>query len=311
MKTAGSPVLSRLAVACGLFALLAAALTAPAAQAARVGILSNNCFQCTNTAAATAADFAAKIPGHTFTGVDTSASVPTLSSLLSAYDALLVFEDGRIALSNSKAVGDVAEAFANSGRAVVLGSFYDQDRSDVVNLTLPGTPGGWGALESIDPDTTDGGGVLTNSNGFPNVARVLNAGTMVSHPLTKGVTAFTATSGFAGGNQAKPGTRVLANWTELNAHGLPDPAIAYRITGAACVVQIGIAPDYNIVGVLPGYGNFTGDFYVIWKNAFDFAATSCGTATQIPTLSEGGLAMIVLLIIAIAFSRRRAAVRSR
>ena len=96
----------------------------------------------------------------------------------------------------------------------------------------------------------------------------------------------------------------------MNARGLPDPAIAFRITGAACVVQIGIAPDYA-VGIGAGYGNFTGNFYVVWKNAFDFAATSCGTDPKIPTLSDGGLALTVLLVIAIAFSQRRRIVRSR
>jgi len=126
----------------------------------------------------------------------------------------------------------------------------------------------------------------------------------VPHALTKGVTALGATSGFAGGNQAKAGTIVLANWTELNARGLPDPAIAYRLTGTTCVVQIGIAPDYA-VGIGPGYGSFTGDFYLVWKNAFDFAAGSCGTSNTIPSLSNGGLALTALLVVAVAFSQRR------
>jgi hypothetical protein len=281
-----------------------AALTAPAAQAARVGVLSNN------YASTTAADFTSKIPGHTFTGVDTSATVPTLASLLGAYDVLLVFEDGTYA--NSKAVGDVSAAFANLGRAVVLGTFYDQDRSDVNNPGLLPTnpPHGWGALEGIDPDTTDGIGVRTDAFGVPNLPRVLNAASIISHPLTRGVTALSATSGLAGGNQAKPGTKVLANWTELNARGLPDPAIAYRVTGAACVIQIGIAPDYA-VGLGAAYGNFSGNFYVVWKNAFDFASSACGTATRIPSLSGGGIALTVLLVIAIAFSQRRRIVRGR
>jgi hypothetical protein len=90
-------------------------------------------------------------------------------------------------------------------------------------------------------------------------------------PAHQGVTALSAVSGFAGGNQAKTGTIVLANWTEPNARGLPDPAHRLRVTGAACVIQIGIAPDYA-VGVGTGYGNFTGDFYRVWSNAFDFAA---------------------------------------
>ncbi len=281
-----------------MFTLCAAAVAISPAHAARVGVLSNI------YAAATAADFAAKIPGHTFTGVDTFASVPTLPSLIGAYDVLLVFEDGRFL--NSKAVGDVAADFANAGRPVVLGTFYDQDRSDSANpaLTLIPVPGGWGALELIDPNTTDGIGVRTDGTGVPNLPRVLNAASIVPHALTKGVTALGATSGFAGGNQAKAGTIVLANWTELNARGLPDPAIAYRLTGTTCVVQIGIAPDYA-VGIGPGYGSFTGDFYPVWKNAFDFAAGSCGMSNNIPSLSNGGLALTALLVVAVAFSQRR------
>jgi hypothetical protein len=304
MNTAFSRIGHRLAAVCGMIAVCALAVAMSPAHAARVGVLSNK------YAVETAADFAAKIPGHTFAGVGTFASVPTLPSLIGAYDVLLVFEDGRFA--NSKAVGDVAAAFANAGRPVVLGTFYDQDRSDSANpaLTVIPVPGGWGALESIDPDTTDGIGVRTDATGFPNLPRVLNAATIVPHALTKGVTALGATSGFAGGNQAKAGTVVLANWTELNALGLSDPAIAYRLTGTTCVVQIGIAPDYA-VGVGLGYGGFTGDFYLVWKNAFDFAANSCGISNNIPALSDGGLALTVLLVVAVAFSQRRRLVAGR
>lgn len=283
-------------------AIVVAALAASPAHAARVGVLSNN------NAVATAADFAARMPGHVFTGVATSGAVPTLASLQDAFDILLVFEDGRY--PNATAVGDVSAAFANAGRAVILGTFYDQDRSDSVNPALLVPSHGWGALELIDPNTTDGVGVSTDGTGVPNLARELNAGSIVAHPLTQGVTALGAVSGFAGGNQAKAGTIVLANWTEPNARGLADPAIAFRVTGSACVIQIGIAPDYA-VGVGIGYGNFTGDFYRVWSNAFDFAATSCGASSPnetlpgIPTLSDGGLALTALLIVALAFSQRR------
>jgi hypothetical protein len=282
--------------------MLACCLAASPAFAARVGVLSNN------YAATTAADFGSKIAGHTFTGIDTSASVPTLASLTSAFDVLLVFEDG--VFTNSTAVGDVAAAFANTGRPVVLGTFYDQDRSDRNNPALVIPAHGWGALEALDPSTTDGIGVRTGATGLPNLPRVLNAASIVPHPLTKGVTALGATSGFAGGNEAKAGTIVLANWTELNAHGLPDPAIAYRVTAAACVIQIGIAPDYA-VGVGTGYGGFTGNFYTVWSNAFDFAGNSCLPWTGVPTLSDGSLALTVLLVFAVAFSQRRRLVGNR
>jgi hypothetical protein len=283
-----------------MFAVVMVALAASPAYAARVGVLSNN------NAAAAAADFAARMPGHVFAGVDTSGVVPTLASLQGSFDVLLVFEDGRF--PNATAVGDVAAAFANAGRAVILGTFYDQDRSDSVNPALLVPSHGWGALETIDPNTTDGMGVRTDGTGLPNLSRVLNAGSIVAHPLTQGVTALSAVSGFAGGSQAKAGTVVLANWNEPNARGLPDPAIAFRVTGAACVIQIGIAPDYA-VGVGTGYGNFTGDFYQVWSNAFNFAANSCGASgskrISIPALSDGGLALSALLIVALAFSQRR------
>lgn len=286
---------------CALFAVFAVALAATSAQAARVGVLSNN------YAAATAADFTGKIVGHTFTGVDTSAAIPTLPSLLTNYDVLLVFEDG--VYTNATAVGNVAAQFADTGRPVVIGTFYDQERSDVSNPALVFPPHGWGALEAIDAATTDGIGVRTDASGVPNLPRVLNVATMVPHALTRNVIALGATSGFAGGNQAKPGTVVLANWTEPNARGLPDPAIAYRITGIACVVQIGIAPDYA-VGVGTGYGAFTGNFYVVWKNAFDFAGNACGMPNKVPTMSEGGLILTALLILALGFSQRRRFARS-
>jgi hypothetical protein len=296
MKSAAPLAGRRLASALGILAIGVAALAASPAYAARVGVLSNN------YAAATATDFGTKIAGHTFTGVDTSVTVPTLVSLTSSFDVLLVFEDG--VFTNSTAVGDVAAAFANGGRPVVVGTFYDQDRSDRSNPALVIPAHGWGALETIDPSTTDGIGVRTDGTGLPNLPRVLNAASIVQHPLTRGVTALGATSGFAGGNEAKAGTTVLANWTELNAHGLPDPAIAFRVTGAACVIQIGIAPDYA-VGVGTGYGSFTGDFYTVWGNAFDFAANSCQHGPAIPALSGYGLALTLLLVIAVAFSQRR------
>lgn len=292
--------------AVGVIALWAALFGMPAAQAARIGVLSNN------YAAATAADFAARISGHTFTGIDVSTTVPTLTSLTGSFDVVLLFEDGVFA--NAPLVGNVVAAFAATGRPVVLGTFYDQDRSDVSNPTLASPPHGWGALESIDPNTTDGIGVRTDAAGVPNLPRTLNTATLVAHPLTTGVLALTATTGFGGGNQAKSGTTVLATWTEPNARGVADPLIAFRVSGAACVIQIGIAPDYA-VGAGAGYGGFTGNFYPVWKNAFDFGATNCfgaappDTGIGVPTLSSGGLALTLVLLVVAAFSQRRRLVR--
>jgi hypothetical protein len=267
--------------ACGavaLAALLAAA--SGAANAARVGVLSNSYFN------ETAADFNAKIPGHTFTAVDVSTTVPTLSALTTNFDVLLLFEDSPFANANATAVGDVVALYANTGRAVVLGTFYDQYRSDA-SIALGG-PTGWGALETIDPNTTDGAGT-------PYAPRSLDAASIVPHPLTTGVTTLTATQ-FAGGNQAKAGTIVVANWTQRNAKGNSDPAIAYRVTGAACVIHIAIAPDYPTVDAT----HFGGDFYPTWRNAFNFGASGCASgAAVIPALAPVALLLSALSLAAL------------
>lgn len=276
--------LPRLAAICGAFAL-AAACVLPA-QAARIGVLANRYD------VEVAADFNANVAGHSFTNLNVSTTVPTLAALLASFDVILLFEDQTFV--NATAVGDVVTAFANSGRPVVLGTFYDQDRSDTA-ATADFTPHGWGALESIDPNTSDG-------TGTPYAPRTLNVASIITHPLTAGITALNSAK-YAGGNQAKAGTIVLANWVQPNARGFADPAIAYRITGMACVIHVAIAPNYPSIGVAGV--DFTGDFYRAWKNAADFAAAGCGTAPSIPTLSEWGVAGLTLLMAALAFAQRR------
>jgi len=287
------PCTSRAAFARAIAIAVFAAVAVPQALAARVAILSNK------YASETAANFNINIPAHTFTGIDTSAAIPTLSSLTSAYDEILVFEDSTY--SNATAIGNLAAAFANSGRAVVLGAFYDQDRSDAPASV---SPHGWGALEGIDPNTTDG-------KGTPYAPRTLDTATMTKHPLTAGITSLTSAK-FAGGNQAKPGTIVVAKWSQPNALGGPDPAIAYRVTGSACIIQFAIAPNYAIVGTFGT--DFGGDFYRAWKNAFDYGADHCptvfgldpgGPPANVPTLSQWGLALTILLLGAVAAFRLR------
>jgi hypothetical protein len=286
------PCLSRAIFARVLFVLVAATLSLPA-FAARVAILSNK------YATETAADFSAKIPSHTFTGIDTSLVIPTLGSLTNSYDELLVFEDSTY--PNATPIGNLAAAFANTGRAVLLGAFYEQDRSDAPASV---SPHGWGTLEQIDPNTSDG-------TGTPYAPRTLDTASMIQHPLTAGLTSLTSAK-FAGGNQAKPGTTVVAYWKQPNALGNPDPAIAYRITGSACVIQLAIAPNYPAVGVLGT--DFSGDFYRLWKNGFDYGANKCvpalgfdpgGAPANVPTMSEWALLLTILLLATLAAFRLR------
>ena len=258
-------------------------------QAARVGVLSNV------SAAAVAADFSSHITGHTFTAVDTSTSVPSLAFLNANFDVLLMFEDGTY--TNSTAVGTVTAGFANAGHAVVLGTFYEQDRSDGPPAN---GPHGWGPLEALDPNTSDGAGT-------PYAPRALNTTALVAHALSAGVTSLTSQK-FAGGNEAKPGSIVIGNWNVPNARGHSDPAIAYRITGPACVIHIAIAPDYPTTGV---FGvDFGGDFHRVWKNAFDFGSSGCVSASgadpfNIPTLSPVGLLLTAAMIGLLALRQRR------
>ena len=289
------PYRLRVPVACALFAFIAAIAVALPAHAARVGVLSNK------YPTETAADFNTRIPTHVFTAIDTSLAIPTLQSLTASFDVVLVFEDSTY--GNSTAVGNALAAFAATGRAVVIGAFYDQDRSDG---PADNSPHGWGTLEQVDPNTTDHAGT-------PYAPRTLDTTTMLRHALTAGITSLTSAK-FAGGNLAKPGTTVVAYWKEPNALGLPDPAIAFRITGAACLIQLAIAPNYAVIGTAGT--DYSGDFHRAWKNAFDFATDRCVSSANagpsdpfaIPTLSEWGLALTMLLLGAgAAFRHRRRA----
>jgi hypothetical protein len=96
----------RLIAACAMFAVVMVRWPHPRLR--RAGRLLSN-----NNAAATAADFAARMPA-TFLRASTRPALCRPASLQSSFDVLLVFEDGRY--PNASAVGDVAAAFANAGR---------------------------------------------------------------------------------------------------------------------------------------------------------------------------------------------------
>jgi hypothetical protein len=271
--------------------VLALVVAARGAIAARVGVLSNN------HADYVASDFAAHVTGHTFTAVDVSGGAPALATLVDSFDEILLFEDGLF--TGAPDVGNVVYAYALSGHPVVLATFYDQDRSDRAGLALP-TPHGWGLLESIDPNTTDTLGAATT-------ARTLDPASIVFSPLTLNVHSLFANKGYAAGNQAKPDTIVVARWLQPNANDQPDPAISYRLGDPQCVMQVAIAPDYGLYGTLGT--DFGGDYYQVWKNAFDFGAGNCGRGFIAPTLQPVGLVAlgIATFLVALALARRRRA----
>ena len=88
--------------------------------------------------------------------------------------------------------------------------------------------------------------------------------------------------------------------------------LLHVITGAACVIHIAIAPDYPAVGVFNT--DFGGDYYRLWRNAFDFAGNHCITGTgnvpvndafAIPATSLPVLATIAALLGALGLVRLR------
>ena len=219
---------------------IAASLSPRSAAAADILVVAN-----------TGADFVAADFGvntsHTLTSWDADVT-PTLDELL-AYDAVLLFENGVFA--NAGNVGDVLAEYVLAGGGVVLGTFYWQNRSDA---SFGGT---WGALESYDPLTAQAGACEYSGDDVDPLS-------IVDHPITAGVTQLHANS-FRGGTTAKPEAEVLALWSGTNNLGLPDPAVAVRYEGEACVIGISIFPDAS-------FNDFTGDFYVLFDNALAFAA---------------------------------------
>ncbi len=211
----------------------------------------------TNTLATLKSDFEAHMTGINFDTYWADTTTPSLS-FLQSYDVVLLLEDGTF--SNAPNVGNVVYSYVMGGGNLVIGTFYEQDRSD---CTVPGwIPNGWGNLEAIDPFTSD-------TFGCKYAADSMDPTTIVSHPIMNGVSSLWMTR-HGGGNSPKPGTTVLAYWTNPNFLGQPDPVVGYKFVGSSRLVHVSIYPAYEYWG---DYGvNFGGDFYTLWENAIKWAA---------------------------------------
>ncbi len=205
-------------------------------------------------AAAAAADLQANT-SHTFDSWNSAVAAPTLVDL-QPYQVVLLYG---WAEPNGPAVGDAVAAYFNAGGSVVHGTFYLQQRN----------ASGWGALQNHDVFTGEAGGC-------EYAADILDAASVVPHPITAGLASLSADS-FRGGAVPKLDATVLATWSGANNLGQPDPVVAYRQEGASCIVGIGVFPAYSSYGV---YGiNYGGDFYTLFDNAIAWAAgcnDNCG-----------------------------------
>ena len=216
-----------------------------------------NCLVISNDQAlGCATDLQSNTNGITFNSWDAD-TTPSLS-FLRGYDVVLLFEDG--IFSNAPNVGNVVYNYVMGGGNLVIGTFYEQDRSDCTAQVW--TPYGWGNLETIDPFTSD-------TWGCKYAADSMDPTTIVPHPIMNGVSSLWMTN-YGGGNSPKPGTTVLAYWTNPNFLGQPDPLVGFKFVGSSRLVHISIAPHYGAVWT---YGiHFGGDFYTLWENAIKWAA---------------------------------------
>ena len=204
----------------------------------------------------------AKIPAHTFTAIDVSVAFPRCRSLTRQLRRAAAVRGHRRS-RNATAVG-------NRGRRVR----EHRPRRGARHLLRPGpqrrarrhTPHGWGDLETIDPNTTDGVGT-------PYTVRTLAPATIIAHPLTRASRRCT-------GQQVRrrqPGkarhdrrrvlepaerARPARSRDRLSHHrrGLRDPRRHRAAT---------IARHSACFGT-----DFSGDFYRAWSNAFDFGAAA-------------------------------------
>jgi hypothetical protein len=197
--------------------------------------------------------FPLHMPGLTFDSMDVSGQTPTVA-FMSQYSVVLLYEDGLF--SNAVNVGDSVAAYVLAGGNLVLGTFYWQDRSD--NPRYPGSVG-WGALEAIDPFTAPYGSEYRPDS--------IDVASIVVHPLTQGVDSLWVNS-YHGGVVAKPGTTVLARWSDAcSGCELNSPLVGYRIEASGQrIVGVTVGPGY------PYYGGYRGDFYRLFENALSWAA---------------------------------------
>jgi len=185
------------------------------------------------------------MPHVTFQTMDVRSQTPS-QAYLAGFRTVLLFENG--IFPNATNVGDAVGQYVQNGGNVAIGTFYWQDRSDNPNWGYYG----WGVLESLDP--------FLAPRGSEYNADALDTGSIVAHPLTAGLNALSVSS-YHGGVAAKPGTTVVARWSD----GVPF--IGYVVHGGGQrVVGVSVFPAH------PAYGGVTGDFWRVWTNALDWAA---------------------------------------
>ncbi len=199
----------------------------------------------------TKALFEANMTDISFDTFECASSTPSVG-FLEGFDAVLLMENG--IFPNAPTVGDVVYDYVmNSMGNMLYGTFIWQDWS-----TWSGGYGyGWNQMETICP-MYETGGCLYNS-------RTLDIGSMVSHPVTDGVTSLYMGSGYCGGTTVSSAGTLLGTWTE---DGTAAIAIDDTSGGRQCAICVFPANEL--------WGSHTGDFYLLWENAIKWCASGQG-----------------------------------
>lgn len=197
------------------------------------------------------------MPRVNFHTLNVRLTTPT-QEFLSGFRAVLLFENGLF--FNAFNVGNALAEYVQRGGNVVFGTFYWQDRSDNAVYRQRG----WGALEAVDP--------FLGPRGSEYNADSMDPGSIVAHPLTAGVESLWV-SDYHGGVVAKPGTTVVASWSD----GVP--LIGFVTLGdGQRLVAVSTFPAH------PWWSPVTGDFWRIWTNAIEWAGAGSVPAPVAPSL---------------------------
>jgi hypothetical protein len=190
-----------------------------------------------------------------FKSIDVSSVAPT-KAYMDSFNVVLLFEDGLF--SNAPVVGDSVYKYVMGGGNLVIGTFYDQDRTDNLHYS----PYTWGTLETIDP--LHHGSCLYVYDSL---------GTIFNHPVTQQI-AKLYTYYRGGLDSVKTGGVAVAFWADSTIFigvNQPGPAPGGRIT------QVTTFPAEPFLRgpAIPGAYR---DFYKIWEHALMWSAWQ-----QVPT----------------------------
>jgi hypothetical protein len=189
---------------------------------------------------------------------------------LAPYDAILI--TGNSAFTQPTTIGNVAAAFADSGKGVVLAAF--------ATFTVAGdivTP----AYSPVN---------LTSTNPLLNTA-TLGTVLVPSSPILSGVDVSQVGAKYNVGVGLNPGATLVADWAATNQTGARH-AVAYTSLDDSSVVFLNLFPSSGAVGVDSGIT--TSDSQLLVANALKFSAQDRSPPTDVTTPAPPSIVLAVI-----------------